>query len=314
MSLFYLLIALAIGFGIPIQTAINSRLRSYVLSPFVASFISFLVGTIFLSFVTLLTKQTLLIPAETFISAPWWLWIGGLLGVIGLTANILLFPKLGGVQTVILPILGQIFASMMIDHFGFFGSPVIPFSLIRALGVLLLILGILAVIALPGYLRKRKGHVPETTESGRLPFQLFGILAGTMMAMQSAINGRLGAVLESPIHAAFISFLVGLILLFITITFFLRKLQNVKLALGKSKPKWIWIGGIIGSFFVLTMAALVPILGTGLVVVAGLFGQLVCSIAIDQFGWFGARKSPTTGIQLLGLVLMVVGVILIKLV
>lgn len=309
----YLIIAFVIGLGIPIQTAINSRLRSYVLSPFVASFISFLVGTIFLSIVTLLTKHTLLIPAEVFTASPWWLWAGGLLGVIGLTGNILLFPKLGGVQTVILPILGQILASMMIDHFGLFGSPVIPFSLIRALGVLLLILGMFAVIALPGYLRKRKGQVPEVTESGRLPFQLFGILAGAMMATQSAINGRLGAVLESPIHAAFISFLVGVILLFI-ITLILRQLSQVKLAFGKNKPKWIWLGGIIGSFFVLTMAALVPILGTGLVVVIVLFGQLVCSIAIDQFGWFDARKSPTTGLQVCGLVLMIAGVILIKLV
>lgn len=309
----YLIIAFVIGLGIPIQTAINSRLRSYVLSPFVASFISFFVGTIFLSIVTLLTKHTLLIPAEVFTASPWWLWTGGLLGVIGLTGNILLFPKLGGVQTVILPILGQILASMMIDHFGLFGSPVILFSLIRALGVLLLILGMFAVIALPGYLRKRKGQVPEVTESGRLPFQMFGILAGAMMATQSAINGRLGAVLESPIHAAFISFLVGVILLFI-ITLVLRQLGHVKLAFGKNKPKWIWLGGIIGSFFVLTMAALVPILGTGLVVVIVLFGQLVCSIAIDQFGWFDARKSPTTGIQICGLVLMIAGVILIKLV
>ncbi|TDM02489.1 DMT family transporter [Macrococcus carouselicus] len=312
--MFYLLIALAIGIGVPIQTAINSRLRSYVLSPFVASFVSFLVGTIFLLFVTLFTKHTVLIPRDVFTDSPWWLWIGGLLGVISLTGNILLFPKLGGVQTVILPILGQIFASMAIDHFGLFGSPEIPFSVIRAVGVVLLIGGILAVIVLPDYFRKRHGHAPDATSAGKLPYQLFGILAGMMMATQSAINGQLGQALDSPIHAAFISFVVGTILLLIGITFILRNVQNIRLGFGQGKPKWIFLGGILGAFFVLTMAALVPILGTGLVVVACLFGQLFCSIAIDQFGWFSTPKVPVTLIQIVGFLLMITGVILIKLV
>ncbi|TDM27676.1 hypothetical protein ETH98_10580 [Macrococcoides caseolyticum] len=54
--MFYFLFALAAGIVVPIQTAVNSRLRSYVLSPFVASFVSFSVGTIFLFFITLFTK------------------------------------------------------------------------------------------------------------------------------------------------------------------------------------------------------------------------------------------------------------------
>ncbi|GGB06724.1 DMT family transporter [Macrococcus hajekii] len=312
--MFYLLIALIIGLGIPIQTAINSRLRSYVLSPFIASFISFSVGTVFLMFVTLFTKHTLLIPREIIVHSPWWLWIGGLLGLIGLTGNILLFPKLGGVQTVILPILGQIFASMIIDHFGFFGSPEIPLSFIRIVGVILLIAGIVAVIVLPEYLRKRQGHSIEQADGSKLPYQLFGVLAGMLMATQSAINGKLGGVLDSPVHAAFISFLVGTLLLFIGITLILRNVHQVKLAFGSDKPKWILLGGIIGAFFVLSMAALVPILGTGVVVVASLVGQLICSIAIDQFGWFNARRVPITGVQIAGLILMIIGVVLIKLV
>ena len=55
-----------------------------------------------------------------FSTEPWWIWIGGALGVIYLTGNIVLFPKLGSVQTVIMPILGQIVMSMLIDNFGWF--------------------------------------------------------------------------------------------------------------------------------------------------------------------------------------------------
>ncbi|WP_207999175.1 DMT family transporter [Macrococcus lamae] len=68
----YFLFALLIGIGVPVQTAVNSRLRSYVLSPFVASFISFSVGTLLLAVMTLLTKHTLLFNAELFSTAPVW--------------------------------------------------------------------------------------------------------------------------------------------------------------------------------------------------------------------------------------------------
>lgn len=310
--MFYLILALIIGIGVPIQTAVNSRLRGIVLSPFVASFVSFSVGTLFLAIMTLFTAHTLLIPVTTFQSSPWWLWIGGVLGVIALTGNILLFPKLGGVQTVILPIMGQIFMSMLIDNFGWFGSPVLAFTRLRAIGVLILIIGVLFVILLPAYFNKRQLQPTPHTDNP-LPFQLFGIIAGMLMATQSAINGHLGTVLHSPIHAAFVSFFVGMICLFILVALVLRQLPNIKLALGQQHPWWIWFGGVLGSFFVLGMAYLVPIIGTGLVVVMGLFGQLTCSILIDKFGLFGARRKNITPVQIIGLLLMIAGVVLIKL-
>ncbi len=308
----YLVIALLIGVGIPVQTAINSQLRSYVLSPFVASFISFSTGMLFLAIVTLVTKQTLLFPKELFTSQPAWIWIGGLLGVVALTGNILLFPKLGGVQTVLLPIMGQILASMLIDSFGLFNSPVQPFTLLRGIGIAVLVLGLICIVLLPNMMSRRTSHEPST-ENSKLPYQLFGIGAGMLMATQAAVNGHLGSVLNSPIHAAFISFLVGMIVLFILVTAVFRKLSNVKLAFGSGKPWWIVTGGLLGSMFVMGMAALVPVIGTGMAVILSLFGQILCSLLIDRFGLLGAKKTTITPVQLLGIALMVVGVILVEL-
>ncbi|WP_414047601.1 DMT family transporter [Macrococcus equi] len=310
----YILFALCIGIMVPIQTAVNSRLRQYVLSPFVASFISFLVGTIFLSFITLATKHTLMIDASVFNNNPYWIWIGGLLGVVGLTTNILLFPKLGGVQTVVLPIMGQIIMSMVIDHFGLFFSPEKSFTVLRLIGIIILVIGVFCVIVLPDYINKRRfkdnptSHVP-----GKLIYQIAGIVAGMLMASQSAINGHLGGLLHSAIHAAFISFLVGTTILFILITFVFKQLKQFKLAIGKDKPLWIWCGGIPGALFVFVMAYLVPIIGTGLVVVICLFGQILCSVMIDTFGFIGAKKVPVTRIQVIGLILLLSAVIFIRL-
>ncbi|WP_207999177.1 DMT family transporter [Macrococcus lamae] len=235
-----------------------------------------------------------------------------MLGVIGLTGNILLFPKLGGVQTVLLPLMGQIIASMLIDTFGLFNAPQQPFTLLRGVGILILISGLICIVVLPEMLNKRNKRPSVETSGVKLPYQLFGIFAGMLMATQSAINGHLGIILHSPIHAAFISFIVGMTLLLLIITFALRNVTNIRLAFGSGRPWWIMTGGLIGAMFVLGMAALVPIIGTGLAVVIGLFGQILCSVLIDRFGLLGAKQTPVTGIQLLGILLMVLGVILVK--
>jgi bacterial/archaeal transporter family-2 protein len=47
-SLLPMIFGIAIGFGLPIQTAINSQLRKVLRSPFKASLVSFIVGTLVL--------------------------------------------------------------------------------------------------------------------------------------------------------------------------------------------------------------------------------------------------------------------------
>ena len=58
--MWYLIPIFLLGFLTPIQTAANSRLRQSVVSPFIASLVSFSIGTIFLLIVTLCEKGTIL--------------------------------------------------------------------------------------------------------------------------------------------------------------------------------------------------------------------------------------------------------------
>lgn len=55
-----------------------------------------------------------------------------------------------------------------------------------------------------------------------------------------------------------------------------------------------------------------PILGTGQVVILALFGQLVFSALIQQFGWFNSRVIKMSRSQGIGTVIMFVGILLIK--
>lgn len=184
------LIPVFMGSGLAIQTAINSRLGSVSGSSFLASMVSFVVGATFLNILLILTGTSPLVSTTTITSNSWWIWLGGVLGVIGLTTNILLFPKLGSVQTAVLPIFGQIVMGQIIDQFGLFKSPISKFTTIKLVGLVLVAGGML--LATGAFMPKDK---MAKKQHHLLPYQLLGIFAGVLTATQTAINGHLGVIL-----------------------------------------------------------------------------------------------------------------------
>jgi len=307
-----IIIGLVIGIGLPIQTSINSRLKRSVGSPFIASLISFTLGTVFLAIITLIKDKSLLISTNLIIQQPLWLWLGGILGVIYLTSNILLFPKLGSVQTVIMPILGQIMMGLLIDNFGLFKSMTKPLTLTRILGANLVLLGVIGAVSINEIIAKRHDKILDRvpTASNLWSWRLMGVLTGMFSASQTAINGHLGVVLDSTVKAAFISFLVGTIVLIIIVGILHPKLQLQKSV--NNNPWWIWLGGFIGALFVLGNVYLVPIIGTGLAVVIVLVGLIIGSLLIDQLGLFESQRNPITLAQIVSLLVMILGVVIIR--
>ena len=137
----FLLMALLAGISVPTQAGINAQLGLWTRSPVLAATISFAVGTLTLIAYTLVTR----IPMPSLATAgnhPWWVWIGGSLGAFFVTATIILVPKLGATTMVTLVLAGQMFASLLLDHFGGLGYPVHPISLGRIAGVLLVCSGV----------------------------------------------------------------------------------------------------------------------------------------------------------------------------
>lgn len=311
--MFTAVLAITIGVGLANQTAINSHLRKFVGSPFFASMISFLVGTIFLASIILISGSSPVVPLHLLVNEPAWLWLGGFCGVIGLTANILLFLKLGSVQTTVMPILGSIIMSMLIDNFGWFHSTKHSFGVNRIIGVVLVLLGVFLAVAIQSVIANRHVQaVQEKKEPVILIWQLIGILVGMLMAVQSAINGQLGRVLGSPLHSAFISFFVGLVILIIVVGVKERSYSNIKEPITQAAPWWVWCGGLIGGSYVLINIYLVGQIGTGQTVVLALFGQISGSLLVQQFGLLNSVKKRITLIQLVGLLIMLAGVVIIK--
>ena len=302
------------GVGLPIQTSVNTRLRKKVGSPYNASLVSFVVALLFLSALLLITGQGLHIPLAQLLNEPAWIWIGGICGLVFLTGNILLFSKLGGVQTVVLPVLGQILMGLIIDNFGLFYSQKTPLSVFRIAGAVMVILGVVLVSMAKE--NKTASEKLQKSESTTLwIWRAFGIFAGMLSATQIAVNGYLGKVVGSPIKASAILFTVGII--FLAIICIVLHFKNGKSESFKNEsaknPWWMWIGGILGGLYILANVYLSRIVGTGMTVIILLIGSTTGGILVDHFGMFESPKKPINAQKILGVLIMILGAAAIKL-
>lgn len=102
--------------------------------------------TITLSSTIVLVVVILMIPsASNFRNLPglseWYLYLGGMLGVVIVATSIYLIPRIGTTSTLIAMVLGQSLIALGIDHFGLFASPKIEVNLARGIGLFLVASG-----------------------------------------------------------------------------------------------------------------------------------------------------------------------------
>lgn len=74
-------------------------------------------------------------------TAPWYSWLGGIIGVAIIVGVAVSIPKLGvGVATTAI-ISAQLLTAYLIDHFGLLGMETIPFNLVKLGGIALIVVG-----------------------------------------------------------------------------------------------------------------------------------------------------------------------------
>lgn len=141
-------------------------------------------------------------------------------------------------------------------------------------------------------------------------FVLLALVAGAMMPTQAAINNRLAGAVDSPILAAFISFLVGTVGLLAYVVLSGVPVGNI--ASAKNAPAITWIGGLLGAFFVTSTVVLVPRLGVALTFSLIVAGQMLVTLVIDHFGLLGVPVKEISLARIGGILLIVGGVALIR--
>jgi len=309
--MFYLLITLAMGLLMPFQTAANSRLRGVVGPAYVSTLVSFSVSTLALLLVSLLAgipivpSSQILDPANT----PWWSWFVGLVAVVTITIAIHLFKAIGQLQAMIIPMFSQLIFSLLIDHFGWFGSKVIPLDGERIIGALLLIVGIVMVVILP-----RLGTRQQSASKGSrlMLWQLLAVVSGCLSASITGAYAQLASAVGNPVQATTVAFFVATVVLLLLCTLN-GSVRLVGKAFSRDYPWWMWTGGLCGAMIVFGNAWLVPKVGVGVFSMALLVGQLALSMLMEHFGWLGAPRKPITWIKIVGILLMLGGVALIRL-
>ena len=137
---------------------------------------------------------------------------------------------------------------------------------------------------------------------------LMGLALGVGLATQAGVNAQLRQHLQSPYQAAFISFLIGTLVLAVVVGIqqaarpSLHELMNI--------PAWLWLGGVLGAFNVSMAVILAPRLGALSFTIVVVCGQMLTSLLLDHFGWLGFEQHSINWQRVLGSGLVVMGLVL----
>ncbi len=141
------------------------------------------------------------------------------------------------------------------------------------------------------------------------PYYLFAIAAGAMLPIQFGINAQLATWVGGSLRAALVSFVVGAAGLLIAVLLAARGWPDR----AGDGPWWIWIGGLLGAFYVLGSIVTAPKLGAATLVALILAGQAIASLLVDHYGWVGFEEQPITALRVVGVLLLAGGVALVRL-
>ncbi|MEV4614424.1 DMT family transporter [Kitasatospora sp. NPDC049258] len=144
----WLALGIVAGGVLPIQGAINAKLRADLNAPITVAAISFTVATVTIAVVLLALRFTNRTPAPKVAplkKMPWWGWLGGACAAAYVTGTFMLIPSIGAAVTVALTVTGQQLTSAVIDHNGLFRLPKRALNSTRLIGLVCLIGGSLAI-------------------------------------------------------------------------------------------------------------------------------------------------------------------------
>ena len=124
------------------------------------------------------------------------------------------------------------------------------------------------------------------------------------------MNGALRGALANPWLASVVSFLP--IVFFLAVVWFcLPRPMPTADGIGHM-PWWAPLGGLAGAVAVVAGLLFVDKVGAGLYAGLTISANVIMSLAIDQFGWFGMEQHSLNLWRIVGGALMVAGITLIS--
>ncbi|NEU12372.1 DMT family transporter [Methylobacterium sp. BTF04] len=290
--------------------SMNARLRVGLVNPWLAATVSFVL--IVFVFTTVFFMMPVPLPTlETLGRMPWWAPLGGAAGAVAVFGGLAFVDKVGAGPFNGLLITANILTSLAIDHFGWFGMAPHAAGWARILGGTLMVGGI--VLIAKSTAQSEDGEAKNGAKAGHglNPALLypFILVAGVLQSVGVSMNAVLRGSVVNPWLAAMVSFL-PVVFVFATMLAVrptpLPKSEDVA-----AMPWWAPLGGIAGAVAVFGGLLFVDTVGSGPFNGLLITANLLTSLAIDHFGWFGMSVHKAGKERMGGAGLMVAGIVLI---
>ena len=282
--------ALGVGALTAVQSRVNGELASVTQSGLQAAIVSFGTGWILL---------TVLLVASPGVrrglgsvraslrtgSLRWWQVIGGLLGGFFVAVQSATVPLIGVAVFTVAVVAGQVSNSIVVDRLGLGPAGRQAITPARVVSALLAIAAVVVAVS------DRLG----VGAAGSTLAVVAALIAGLVIAVQQAINGRVGAAAGNAWTAAWVNFTLGTVMLgaVLGLAWAFTEFDPGSLPAG---PWWLYIGGTIGVLFIAAAAWVVQRLGVLLFALLTITGQLTGAVLLD---WLAPADGVTFHVTLI---------------
>ena len=114
-QLFALLLAVIAGALVGVQRALNGQINEHSQNSYTTSLLNFITGTSFLTLFIIILIALGRVELKPLPIGPWWIYTGGVIGVIYIAATSLIVQHLGVLTFTLFSVGGQLIASLLLD-------------------------------------------------------------------------------------------------------------------------------------------------------------------------------------------------------
>ena len=282
--------ALGVGALTALQSRVNGELASVTKSGLQAAIVSFGTGWILLTVILPASpgvRRGLASVRPSLRAGPlrWWQIIGGLLGGFFVAVQSATVPIVGVAVFTVAVVAGQVSNSIVVDRLGLGPAGRQAITPARVVSALLAVAAVAVAVS-----DRLGGGVAGSTLA-----VVAALVAGLAIAVQQAINGRVGAAARNAWTAAWVNFSFGTVMLgsVLGLAWAFTDFDPGSLPRG---PWWLYIGGTIGVLFIAAATWVVQRLGVLLFALLTITGQLTGAVLLD---WLAPADGVTFHVTLI---------------
>ena len=141
LSIFPVALAVLAGAIVGIQRALNGKINIYSKQHWSTSLLNFIMGSSFLLILTVILSLAGKYDYVALPSSPWWIYLGGVVGVIYIAYSATIVQHLGVLASTLLSVGGNLFGALLIDLL--MPAKGVTVSIWLVLGIILSFLGVM---------------------------------------------------------------------------------------------------------------------------------------------------------------------------